>query len=221
MAKFKSTCSVCFASHKLYADGRPTRHGFSIVTQGHGSGHWGAWHTGPCPGSGFPHLGASTTGTEWALATAREQLEWAESDRDKLATRPPLEWIPRALSRPGRLHELTSGPTTLLDGFTGINGYQCDSWTQIPTYEKTHTERTNVNANRITSLTAAIARYEETITTWQPFAPTPVKTRAPVRHARTINRRGKTRPACSGRAMSVLYADTATEVTCSRCKRSA
>src|SRR5579863_2198955 len=89
--KLQGTCSVCLRTMQLHDD-HPIRHGFSAVGVRHGA-HSG-WHTGPCPGVNFPHLGISAEGTEWALKRARERLAVTERRLAELATHPDLIWYP-------------------------------------------------------------------------------------------------------------------------------
>ena len=89
--KLQGTCSVCLRLMQLRGD-RPIRHGFSAIGVQHGQ-HSG-YHTGPCQGTGFPHLGISTEGTQWALGHARERLSSVEEELRKLSGNPDLIWHP-------------------------------------------------------------------------------------------------------------------------------
>lgn len=219
--KLVSSCSVCFRNHKLTAKGKPTRHGFRVVTQGMGSGHWGAWHTDSCPGGGFPHFGASTEGTEWALARCNEALEQAHDHRVKLDSRPPLPWTPNKYdARHG------AGPITVLDGCPerklGVR------WIQHSSYDELYKSAVGQADREIASLERQIAAYVEALAEWKAFAPWPAPSADSERpkHAKiTRVRRGYEydSPRCADayRARSsVLYAETDDEVTCSRCKKS-
>lgn len=82
--KLVGTCSVCLRPMQLHGD-RPIRHGFSAIGVRHGA-HSG-YHTGPCQGTRFPHLGISDAGTKWAIDDARAKLSGVEKRLAELATR--------------------------------------------------------------------------------------------------------------------------------------
>lgn len=84
-------CSVCFNAHELHGNGRPVRHGFAINTLP-GHGHQGAWHSGPCFGTGYPNLAVSCEGTKAALARVEAQLRHVAEAFIHLTHKPALTW---------------------------------------------------------------------------------------------------------------------------------
>jgi hypothetical protein len=130
--KIQGTCSVCLRSIQLHGE-KPIRHGFSAVGVRHGQS--GGYHTGPCPGTRFPHLGISSEGTQWALDSAREQLTRTEDRLSELAANPDLIWYPRLRSSynkvPGGLPDM-SRPVILRHG---EDAYANDG---RPTYASEH-----------------------------------------------------------------------------------
>jgi hypothetical protein len=160
--KIQGTCGVCLRSIQLHGD-RPIRHGFSAVGVRHGQS--GGYHTGPCQGTRFLHLGISTEGTQWALDSARTQLTRVEDRLRELAGNPDLVWYPRVRGSynkvPGGLPD-TSRPVTLR---YGEDSYTSD---EHPTYASEHRRKVSEQTNIKNSLEAAIAEYEHVLTRWEP-----------------------------------------------------
>jgi hypothetical protein len=142
---------------------RPIRHGFSAVGVHHGQS--GGYHTGPCPGTRFPHLGISPEGTQWALDNARGQLTRAEDRLSELAANPDLIWYPRLRGSynkaPGGLPD-TTRPVILRHG---ADAYANDG---RPTYASEHRRKVAEQTGIKDSLEAAIAEYERVIARWSP-----------------------------------------------------
>ena len=166
--KTQGACSVCLRSMQLHGD-RPIRHGFSAVGVRHGQS--GGHHTGPCPGTRFPHLGVSPEGTQWALDGAREQLTRVEDRLRELANNPDLTWYPRLRGSynkvPGGLPD-TARPVTLRHG---EDAYATDG---RPTYANEHRRKVVEQTNIKDSLEAAVAEYERVLAHWSPEKyPTP------------------------------------------------
>ena len=157
-AKIQGTCSVCLRTMQLRGD-RPIRHGFSAVGVRHGQ-HSG-YHTGPCDGTRFDHLGISDEGTRWALDRARQRLDSVNAELVRLAGHPDLTWYPRDYkTRGGRLPDL-SRPVTLRYGEDV--GFATDG---RPSYKWEHRQRVDQEERIKTELERAIAAYEKVIATW-------------------------------------------------------
>lgn len=160
--KILGTCSVCLRSMQLHGE-RPIRHGFSAVGVRHGQS--GGHHTGPCPGTRFPHLGISPEGTQWASDSAREQLTRTEGRLHELAGNPDLTWYPRLRGSynksPGGLPD-AARPVILR---YGADAYSSDG---RPTYASEHRRRVAEQTNIKDSLEAAIAEYERVLARWSP-----------------------------------------------------
>jgi hypothetical protein len=205
---------------QLHGDS-PIRHGFSAIGVRHGQ-HSG-YHTGPCSGTRFPHLGISTEGTQWALGNAREKLTSVNDELAHLATNPDLTWYRRVdynKVRGGRLD--LSHPVTLRYG-------EDEPWSTDgrPTYANEHRRQVTAQTLIKDELERAIAAYAKVLATWAPEkypvtgAPKKVET---VHMERPItNRRGETvigtlcRSMRRGRAHVTTTSDPA-KVTCKRCR---
>lgn len=154
--KLEGTCSVCLRIIQLRG-GHPIRHGFSAIGVRHGT-HSG-YHTGPCAGTRFPHLGISTEGTTWALGNAREQLDATNRSLRELDANPDLTWQP--LDRRG-LRDFTKS-VTLRHG--ADVPYANDG---RPTYAGAHKKRVTELTNIKSELERAITAYEKVLETWTP-----------------------------------------------------
>jgi hypothetical protein len=144
---------------------RPIRHGFSARDVQHGA-HTG-YHTGPCAGSGFPHLGISTEGTVWALGVARERLASTEEALGKLAEYPDLTWYPplKGSFSPRNRQGLadTSPPVVLRRGDDvpfSIDGR--------PSYAAEHKRRVSKLTSIKNELERTITAYEDVLASWKP-----------------------------------------------------
>lgn len=161
--KIQGTCSVCLRMMQLRND-RPIRHGFSAVGVRHGQS--GGYHTGPCQGTQFPHLGISTEGTEWALRDVRERLARTEERLRELAGHPDLVWYPRERGSynkvRGGLPDLAN-PVTLRYGEP--EGFATDG---RPTYASEHRRRVTEQENIKDSLDRALREYERVLASWSP-----------------------------------------------------
>jgi len=223
--QLKATCAVCLNAHILKGQ-RPklARHGFSVVTQGYGRGHLGAWHTGPCAGSGFPHLGIALDGTRWALAQVTAQLA---STCEALAAHtgqfpPVLHWTPTVYEgfgkrRPGTPQDVKPGE--LADYKTGR-----------PSYATLWASRKAEMEGRVRMLESSIATYQDVIDGWSPakYAPVEVEGKQATRHGRALwkNRPGVQVPKCQQFALhahygtrTALFADNPEDVNCKRCRK--
>lgn len=154
------TCAVCFGEFVTTKAGRPVRHGFSIVTQGRGYGHLGAWHTGPCMGADYPHYGLSSSGTEAALVMARNQLVNVRGSIEGLEDYPPLGWT----YTPPKW-EMRKGATPR--AITVSHGTPRDPELGAPSYDELHRTMTSQLESENTSLIDSIAFYEKKIATWE------------------------------------------------------
>ena len=153
--KLAGTCSVCLRPMQLHGD-HPIRHGFSAVGVRHGA-HSG-YHTGPCGGLTFPHLGISTVGTQWALKQARERLVGVNEDLRKLESKPDLTWYPSSRGLPDIMHPVVLRPGEDV-------GYAVDG---RPTYAWELKKRVTAATNIKDELDRAIAEYDRVISTWSP-----------------------------------------------------
>jgi len=225
-ANLKATCSVCFREHKLLASGRrPVRHGFSIVTNGLGHGHIGAWHTSSCPGGRFPHFGISTEGTEWALARTRETLEERLAWQEKLNSddKPGLRWAPSKLqARYGAKSVVVRPGSTAVKVTFPKGGGQYT----IPDYDKLFARAAVEVEQQIKLCQSHIAHYENAIKSWKPAEAVVVETKidATPRHKRASwkNRGSLDAPFCKAFSMrpptgAQLYAESDDQVTCKAC----
>lgn len=76
-AKLAATCAYCLRPLTRLAAGStcPIRHGWTANGNGGGAnGQLGTWHSGPCKGVSYPHLGLSTDGLVAAIA----DFEWLD-----------------------------------------------------------------------------------------------------------------------------------------------
>lgn len=159
----QGTCSVCLRLMQLRGD-RPIRHGFSAIGVHHGQS--GGYHTGPCFGTSFPHLGISKEGTEWAIKDARDRLERVDAELARLAGNPDLTWYPR---QPGSYNKVRGGlpdmsrPVTLRHGENVA--FANDG---RPTYAGEQRRLVAVQSNLKNELERAIAAYEKVLATWSP-----------------------------------------------------
>jgi hypothetical protein len=151
----RKTCAACFGEFVVTAGNRPKRHGFSIITRGRGQGHLGAWHTGPCIGSDYPHYGLSSEGTKAVLEMARKRLKAVEGFIKNLENRPPLQWA-----------QHVHGEKTKF--FTIVPGESADYRTGSPSYESLFKSKMAEHVGERASLLAAIDLYKEKIATWRP-----------------------------------------------------
>jgi hypothetical protein len=215
----QATCSVCLRTIQLKGD-KPIRHGFSAIGVQHGS--TGGYHTGPCGGSGFPHLGISNEGTIWALGIARGRLADREKRLAELAGNPDLTWYPTLYNVRGRPLDVAH-PVILKHGVED-RGYHSDG---RPTYEGQH-KKLIAEQNAIkTELIRTIEAYEKVLATWAPkaasSAPPKVETThlaQPRKHTHLGEWTGIACRFTRGASASAKLAKTSdvAKVTCKRCK---
>lgn len=160
MSKLQGTCSVCLRTIQLHED-RPIRHGFSAIGVRHGANS--GYHTGPCSGTRFPHLGISTEGTVWALGDVRGRLAGAEQRLHELASNPDLTYYPKKYDVRGGRPDL-SRPITLRYG----DDVDTNPATSHPSYDYVHHQRVAEQTNIKAELERAIAAYEKVLATWTP-----------------------------------------------------
>lgn len=217
--KLQGTCSVCLRTIQLHGD-RPIRHGFSAIGVRHGT-HSG-YHTGPCGGLNFPHLGISTEGTVWALGVARDRLVDTEKRLHELASNPDLVYYSKKYDSRGGRPDLAN-PITLRYG----DEYDSMPLTAHPSYDYVHKQRVAELTNVKNELARAITAYEKVLATWKPqvaaAAPAKVETvhmAMPRKHTRFGEWQGITcRFTRSGYASDKLSKTTdPAKVTCKRCR---
>jgi len=215
--KLQGTCSVCLRTMQLHGDS-PIRHGFSAVGVRHGQS--GGYHTGPCAGTQFPHLGISTEGTVWALDRERAHLGRLQARLAELATNPDLTWYPKKYDVRGGRADF-SRPLVLKHGEEGPYG------TGAPSYASLHRSETAQVENHKNMAERAIAEYERVLATWSPEkypttgAPKKVETVHMERPVKTV--RGEVigtlcRGVGRGRAAFVAKTSDPSKVTCKRCR---
>jgi hypothetical protein len=222
--KLAGMCSVCLRTMQLHGDS-PIRHGFSAigVRQGQHSGY----HTGPCQGTRFPHLGISTEGTQWALGNARTRLAAVNEELHRLAGNPDLTWYPTA---PGSYSKVRGGlpdlsrPVVLRFGEKAA--YSNDG---RPTYAWEHKQRVAAQDRIKAELEKAIAAYEKVLASWSPdkYPATGAAAKVETVHMATPRRnsRGETwigilcRFTRQGSASTLAKkTDDPSKVTCKRCR---
>jgi len=216
--KLQGTCSVCLRLMQLHGD-HPIRHGFSAVGVRHGQ--HGGYHTGPCAGTQFPHLGISTEGTRWALDRERAQLERLRAQIANLATNPDLTWYPKKYDVPGGRPDLAH-PVVIKPGT------ESDYTTGAPSYAFLHRSEKAKLENWQHAAERAIDAYEKVLATWSPEkypttgAAKKVETVHMERPVKTL--RGDTvvgtvcRSARRGRASLLAKTSDPAKVTCKRCR---
>ncbi len=162
--KLVGTCSVCLRPMQLGRGGQPIRHGFSAVGVRHGQS--GGFHTGPCAGTQFPHLGISDEGTRWALEREQRLLERTNAEIAKLETNPDITWYPKKYDvRGGRLD--LSRPVVVKHSddkefeFARRPG-------EAPSYASLHRAEKVKLENQRDMAEHAIRAYERVIAGWSP-----------------------------------------------------
>lgn len=222
--KLQGTCSVCLRVIQLRGD-HPIRHGFSAVGVRHGQS--GGYHTGPCAGTQFPHLGISTEGTVWALDRERKLVERLNAKLAELATNPDLTWYPKKYDVKGGRLDL-SRPSVVKFGDEEPISYRSDS---PPSYAKLHKAKVTETENHLRMAERAIAEYERVLASWSPekYAVIGAPKKAETVHMSTprANNRGETwtgilcRFTRRGFASDKLpKTDDPSKVTCKRCRTS-
>ena len=121
----------------------------------------GGYHTGPCAGTRFPHLGISTEGTVWALDRERVFLTTTKDALAKLATNPDLTWYPTKYVG-GRPVTDFSRPVILKHGEEPPFGIGAPSYESLHRSERVQLEAHERMAER------AIAEYERVLASWTP-----------------------------------------------------
>lgn len=158
--KQQGTCSVCLRMMQLHGVS-PIRHGFSAIGVRHGQSS--GYHTGPCSGTRFPHLGISTEGTQWALGNARGRLATVETELARLAGNPDLTWYPDTYQGGRRLKDFKH-PVTLRYGGEEV-AFAGDG---RPTYAWEHKRLVSEQEHIKRELERAIDAYEKVLATWTP-----------------------------------------------------
>jgi hypothetical protein len=164
--KQQGACSVCLRVIQLRGQS-PIRHGFSAIGVRHGA-HSG-YHTGPCRGQGFPHLGISDEGTRWALEDVRNKLAGVRAALDKLAARPNLTWYPTKYNSNVRksLPDF-SNPVTIKPGDERDYAAGYSRGEATPSYEEYHRRKVGEQETIKHELERAIDTYEKVVATYSP-----------------------------------------------------
>ena len=156
--KLQGTCSVCLRMMQLHGD-RPIRHGFSAVGVRHGQ-HSG-YHTGPCAGTRFPHLGISNEGTVWALDRERGFLQQTKEALAHLATNPDFTWHPNKY--------VNGRPVTDFSRSVVLkHGEETPFGLGAPSYDSMHRSKKAELDMRERMSERAIAEYERVLASWAP-----------------------------------------------------
>jgi hypothetical protein len=218
-AKLQGTCSVCLRVIQLRGD-RPIRHGFSAVGVRHGQS--GGYHTGPCAGTRFPHLGISEEGTRWALERERDYLSRTREYIETLKARPDLTWYPKKYDVKGGRSDL-SRPVVIKPGTPA------DYSNGAPDYEYLLKARIAEQESHARQAESAIDAYERVLATWSPgkYPTSPAPGKVETVHMATPRRnsRGETWTGISCRFTRQGWASDKqpktsdpAEVTCKRCR---
>lgn len=102
--KLVATCAYCLRPDTTLVAGQlvPARHGWKAHGgNGGANGQLGSWHSGPCKGMSYPHLGASAAGLEAAIADCDAWIARAVEARAALDGRPALPYHKRDHNRRG------------------------------------------------------------------------------------------------------------------------
>jgi hypothetical protein len=206
---------------QLHGD-HPIRHGFSAIGVQHGQ--HGGYHTGPCGGTNFPHLGISVEGTQWALARAHTSLDNVRAAQAQLAGNPDLTWYPTNYSVRGKPLDM-SKPVTLKYGEEVP--YEVRS-RGVPSYASEHRQRKAKLDAHEEDLVRSIAAYEKVIASWSPGkypttgAPKKIETvhmERPIRKLSGDTFMGiRCRSVRRGGAAFLAKTDDPSKVTCKRCR---
>jgi predicted hydrocarbon binding protein len=214
--KIEGTCSVCLRMMQLRGD-KPIRHGFTAIGVKHGV-QQGGYHTGPCEGVDYPHLGISCAGTKYALCISTKRLEHVVEWLERLAKNPPLTW---------RGYGKNAVPVTINYGDTSSTLTHSDG---RPGYTYLHKQHVDEATNHARQIGEQIKAYHNVIDT---YSPSKYPTKGAVKKEKTVHlarefsnsRFGKwTGPACTltrGKDAAAKYSITTkpAEVTCTKCQR--
>ena len=217
--KLAGTCSVCLRTMQLRGD-RPIRHGFSAVGVRHGQS--GGYHTGPCAGTQFPHLGISTEGTQWALDREQRFLASTNEAIAKLATNPDFTWYPKK-------YDIRGGREDLSKPVVVKHGAERDYSTGAPSYDSLHSSKKAQLERQVNMAERAIAEYERVLASWSPekYPVTGAPKKIETTHMATPrkNSRGETWTGVRCRFTRQGYTsdklaktDDPSKVTCKRCR---
>ena len=220
--KLAGTCSVCLRTMQLHND-HPIRHGFSAIGVQHGQ--HGGYHTGPCGGTNFPHLGISVEGTQWALARAHASLDSVRAALAQLGTNPDLTWYPTQYNVRGKPLDM-SKPVTLKYGEEVPYEHRSRG---VPSYASEHRQRKAKLDAHEEELLRSIVAYEKVIATWSPekypVTGSPKKVDTVHMEAARKNSRGETWTGVICRFTKKGYASDKlpktgdpSKVTCKRCR---
>lgn len=198
----------------------PIRHGFKAIGVRHDA-HTG-YHTGPCGGVNYPHLGLSDRGTKWAHGEATRHLAQVESAIARLATNPPLTWYPSVRGK----HDF-SKPVEIKYGDDSNSFLHNDG---RPSYKWFHKQKMADLEYAQADLERTLKAYDEVLTNYDPakYPPRGAKTKEKTVHwlqHRSHSRFGEwDSPACRftrGASAASKYTLTAdkSKVTCGPCKK--
>ena len=166
--KEEGTCSVCLRRMQLKGE-RPIRHGFNAIGVRHGA-HTG-FHTGPCPGIEYPHLGLSDAGTRWARGREEERRKITQRRLDELAGKPPLTWYPQKREGRVRVPDLKNGIEVRPgdnDQYRSIDDNGIGYSQRVPTYDALWKSRKAEVDAIMNACETAIAAYDKVITNYDP-----------------------------------------------------
>ena len=147
--KLAGTCSVCLRSMQLRGD-LPIRHG-----------QHSGYHTGPCAGTRFPHLGISNEGTIWALDRERKFLADTKAALATLATNPDFTWHPKKYVNGRPVTDFTR-PIVIKHDEEAPFGLGAPSYASMHRTQKAELDMRESMSER------AIAEYERVLASWAP-----------------------------------------------------
>lgn len=219
------TCASCLSTVRLMTTGKPVRHGFSIVGAVAGHGLNGTWHTGPCMGAAYLHLGLSVAGAEAVLARAKADLEVVITSQAMLATvRAEGHSVNVMISKSWRMAKVE--PRTFVIAAGAASAYDGDY--KVPSWETIVAEREAFARRQADELLRMITLFTEVVATWAAakYPVAQISAKGPVIHKSA--RWGKSARGSEGMQValcqqwafhpsaSLLNAD-ASVVTCTRC----
>lgn len=176
--KLAATCAYCLRPDTRLAAGSvcPIRHGWKAHGgSGGANGQEGSWHSGPCRGLSFPHLGQSTDGLVAAIADCDAWIARAEGKRAALDARPPLPYYKRDHNRKGSpvIDEVMVQPGDMSPPPVDGIGARPRVW--HPEYETIlASAKRNADAE-LAAARASVGGLRAALATWTPAEPVEVK----------------------------------------------
>ena len=228
---YRVTCSYCLNTYLTVGhEAHIARHGFTVQGQTAGQGLLGCWHTGPCDGFEYAHLGISNQGTKFALSRIQSALDMNRRRLVELGTRPVLHYTETFTAKTaepwarGAKHtqtfEIRDGDSKLTyspfrkswmdEHYNPVTKDAPEAEPRyeiiLPSYEKLLAHNIKETSDRIASLEQSEKTYTYVIETWtaEQYAPVAVERKAsgPVLHKQVVYQDRYRRPMCSRSLMS-------------------